>query len=396
MERNMNIQNKILIGIGSFVAIMLLVGLIMINEPARMAVFTSQWEGRSIERGAELYYNNCATCHGMDGLGAAGVAPALKNPMLFLENNPAVVANDEIKALEASKKNLEDALQTHQENLVKRDDAAKRLEAAPADQKGAIEEEIKNLDAQIMLFDANTEANITNINTQIEAKQAELTALKALGWDERRNVRLREVKWAGSMQDYFRSTLISGRPTSALYWPGAMPAWAQEAGGPLRPDEIENLVTFLMNYRAKSVTLTPNDIKQGFKVVGDATALAAADKVVIGDGADVTALDLAGGDAAKGQQLYVQYGCAGCHTDPAGSAYSFAPTGGTFTRSQNIRLRQTENANLTVEQYLANSILYPNAYIVPGGSAGLMPQNFADQLSIEELRDLIAYISTYK
>ena len=62
---------------------MILFGWVAINEEARMQAFVQQHEGRSIERGGELYSSLCSTCHGTDGLGAVNRAPALRNPHLF-------------------------------------------------------------------------------------------------------------------------------------------------------------------------------------------------------------------------------------------------------------------------------------------------------------------------
>ena len=41
-----------------------------------MEAQTNSWHGRSTEIGAELYANNCASCHGLDGKGLPVVAPA--------------------------------------------------------------------------------------------------------------------------------------------------------------------------------------------------------------------------------------------------------------------------------------------------------------------------------
>ena len=69
------IENRILVGIIAFVGIMVLVGWVAINENARMASFSRQYDARSIERGAELFAGSCSTCHGTDGLGILGRAP---------------------------------------------------------------------------------------------------------------------------------------------------------------------------------------------------------------------------------------------------------------------------------------------------------------------------------
>jgi mono/diheme cytochrome c family protein len=62
-------ENRILVGASMFVGILILVGWIAINEPARMSSFERQYEARAIERGGELFAQNCATCHGTDARG---------------------------------------------------------------------------------------------------------------------------------------------------------------------------------------------------------------------------------------------------------------------------------------------------------------------------------------
>src|SRR5690349_1547668 len=94
-----NFQQRVLLGTATFVGTLLLVGWVAINEPARMDVFTQQYHGRSIENGAILFQNNCATCHGIDAKGQTGVAPALNNPMLFLKTNPAQDATTSLNDL---------------------------------------------------------------------------------------------------------------------------------------------------------------------------------------------------------------------------------------------------------------------------------------------------------
>ena len=71
-----SIEGRLMLGVTMFVAIMILIGWIMINEPARMASFEEQHIGRSIEQGAELFAANCSTCHGKGGFGIPGRAPA--------------------------------------------------------------------------------------------------------------------------------------------------------------------------------------------------------------------------------------------------------------------------------------------------------------------------------
>ena len=78
-----SIDNRILFGITTFVVTMVLLGWVAINERPRMTAFEEQFSGRSIENGALLFVTNCASCHGLDGLGIAGFAPGLNNPQMF-------------------------------------------------------------------------------------------------------------------------------------------------------------------------------------------------------------------------------------------------------------------------------------------------------------------------
>src|SRR5215813_1969666 len=93
-----NFEHRIILGIGTFVGIVLMVGWIAINEPARMDTFTQTYHARSVENGASTFVNVCATCHGVDAKGT-GQGPALDNPMLFLTANPAKVAKAKIDDL---------------------------------------------------------------------------------------------------------------------------------------------------------------------------------------------------------------------------------------------------------------------------------------------------------
>lgn len=49
---------------------------------------------------------------------------------------------------------------------------------------------------------------------------------------------------------------------------------------------------------------------------------------------------------------------------------------------------------LTAEEYLRQSIIEPNAFIVPGYPSGQMIQNFGDILTEEQIQDLIAFLMT--
>ncbi|MEM7537321.1 MAG: c-type cytochrome [Chloroflexota bacterium] len=72
---------KIIWGIASVVITVIALLLQGLFEEQRMDAQTLSWEGRSVEQGAALYYNNCASCHGF--LGQGGAAPALNSRYFF-------------------------------------------------------------------------------------------------------------------------------------------------------------------------------------------------------------------------------------------------------------------------------------------------------------------------
>ena len=72
---------KIVWGIVSVLVAIVIVLVVGIMEEDRMMAQTGNWEGRSIEKGAEIWANNCYTCHGMNGEGGTG--PALNSHYFF-------------------------------------------------------------------------------------------------------------------------------------------------------------------------------------------------------------------------------------------------------------------------------------------------------------------------
>ncbi|MBK8903331.1 MAG: c-type cytochrome [Anaerolineaceae bacterium] len=59
-------QVKVVIGTIAFMLTMIILGYAALREPERLGHFTAAREGRSVETGAKLYFDNCATCHGVE------------------------------------------------------------------------------------------------------------------------------------------------------------------------------------------------------------------------------------------------------------------------------------------------------------------------------------------
>ncbi len=91
------------------------------------------------------------------------------------------------------------------------------------------------------------------------------------------------------------------------------------------------------------------------------------------------------GDAAAGKQLFAAQGCGSCHT--------FKPAGATGTVGPDLDHLAADAAKAdrgSVQQYAAESIEDPSAYVVPGFPSGVMP---TFQLSQKQVSDLVAFVT---
>ncbi|MBO83125.1 MAG: hypothetical protein CL506_02020 [Actinobacteria bacterium] len=87
-----------------------------------------------------------------------------------------------------------------------------------------------------------------------------------------------------------------------------------------------------------------------------------------------------------GKYLFTNQGCSGCHSltdkDIVGPGMQ-----GILGKAA------TRVSGLTAEEYIYNSIVSPNEYMVEGYPENVMPQTFGN-LSEEELNALISYLKT--
>lgn len=201
--------------------------------------------------------------------------------------------------------------------------------------------------------------------------------------------RLTEVGWSGTQEDYIIATVSSGRLVSTRpdKYPGqgrpVMPAWSERYGGPLREDQIRNIAAFVMNWKN---TAPDRQTEQAAAPAGPPV------------GTDIT-VELPAGDALRGEGLAATKGCVVCHiTTPTGPAWQAnAEQPGIGTRAGETILQASYGGTAkTPEQYLLESIVLPNVHIATGFQAGVMPQNYGETLTAQEVADLIAYLLTLK
>ena len=201
----------------------------------RMADQEANWAGRAIENGALIYEANCVGCHGIQGQGIPGVAPAL-----------------------------------------------------------------------------NSEAFFTT--------------------------RVQEVGYTGSLRSYIESTVNSGRPVGSGQYSVKMPTWGQAYGGPLRPDQVRDVASYILNWEARAT---------GAEQAGGAQPTPTPAVVVSGDPVEV------------GKAAFAAKGCVGCHGEPGAAGIIGPNLGGIATRAGSTVAGQS------AEEYIHASIINPGAYIVP-------------------------------
>ena len=182
------------------------------------------------------------------------------------------------------------------------------------------------------------------------------------------SLRMVALNWQGSKSALIEATLNSGR------YGTQMAAWAQRFGGPLRDDEIQDLVQFILNWETEELCSEPPEPAYDWpESVEDFFA------------------EYPEGDPARGAELFaIGYSCAGCHGNFAST--DWAGTGPWIGIVAEVAPRDLEG--YTPEQYVYESILYPNDYLVEGYDANIMTQTFPLLMgdNPQDMADVIAYI----
>jgi len=203
--------------------------------------------------------------------------------------------------------------------------------------------------------------------------------------------------YANSLRNFIKLSIAAGRPIRTTYrsdeiYAEPMPTWSQDFGGPLRPDQIESLVEFILNWQTAAAAPTPTP---AFEAVGS----------------DLTK-PLPPGDPKRGEALWNQEvkqasgipaSCKACHSlKPGEILVGPSLSGIATTAAQRIQAPDYKGQAKTPEEYIRESIQQPNAYIMdpnqfaaaPGVSK--MPATLGNQMSAQDLADLIAFLMTLK
>lgn len=152
----------------------------------------------------------------------------------------------------------------------------------------------------------------------------------------------------------------------------------QVKGGALSASEIENLTAFIANWvQGEHIShlcyFTPTPYPYPRSVA-----------------------ELPQGDSKTGETLYeITYGCAACHgSKDVVDSNLVGPWGGAW-----IDTAASRKSGYTAADYLYESILLPSAFIAPEcptgpcvGPPSMMPANFGQRISPQDMADLLAYL----
>lgn len=97
------------------------------------------------------------------------------------------------------------------------------------------------------------------------------------------------------------------------------------------------------------------------------------------------------GDPARGEMLFNgqvngQYPCSACHGLFEGQVTTCPNLMGIAVRAA-MRV-----SDYSAERYIRESIVSPDAYVVEGYTPGIMPQNFAQTMTAQDLADVLAFL----
>ena len=102
---------------------------------------------------------------------------------------------------------------------------------------------------------------------------------------------------------------------------------------------------------------------------------------------------------ARGRQIFQEQGCAACHTlkDANANGKAGPDLDGIATNAENIvKDPGYKGKAQNGADYIHESIVDPNAYVVPGFQANMMPQDLGKRLSPDDLNALIQYLQAQK
>lgn len=197
-----------------------------------------------------------------------------------------------------------------------------------------------------------------------------------------------------SLESYVRLTVAAGRPSKVnSQWSEKMPTWGSQFGGPLRGDQVIEVTKYVMNFREAALAQTPEE--DPFQPFLDVKKPVGEQSIAVLMGAEpavpVEAAPVAEGVVRAPADLFTGMACVACHNlDQPQDASNRGPVGPNLGNL--VDVAGTFVAGMSAEDYVYQSITEPGAFVVEGYTSGLMPANFAQTISEEEIRGLVAWL----
>lgn len=111
-------------------------------------------------------------------------------------------------------------------------------------------------------------------------------------------------------------------------------------------------------------------------------------------------VELPEGDAEVGRLLAEgELGCAACHllseVGPSWAATDGLPS---LALRAEIRIQQDDYQGeaSNAEEYLIESVVQTNTFVVEGYEPSIMPTNFGERITLQNMADLLAYMLTFR
>jgi hypothetical protein len=110
-------------------------------------------------------------------------------------------------------------------------------------------------------------------------------------------------------------------------------------------------------------------------------------------------VELPEGDSERGHSRAIQFRCAVCHIQGAFGP-RFETAGGLPSILERGELRIAdpayEGSASTNREYIIESVLLPEVYVIPGEWVEKMPTDYADSLTEQDLADIMAWLGTFE
>lgn len=173
--------------------------------------------------------------------------------------------------------------------------------------------------------------------------------------------------------------------TQAAQGPNLDDAFAPAKADGLGAETVQGVVQEqIANVRRASAM--PEDLVTGSDARDVAAYVAEVAGVPGEDTGQLASAGLAG--ATEPEQIFTAAGCGGCHT--------FAPAGTSATVGPDLdelaSVADQREPGLDAEEYTEEALVDPDAFVVDGFQAGVMPDNYGEQLDEEQLGTLVEYL----